>query len=233
MSNVSTKGLDITAIACAFAGLRNYLPDPLDVCDDSETETIRPSLIRARQFKLASSPLVSEVVLLYLISQTGSDANSMVRHTIAQRIDLTNRLIEVLMNDEKASVRGVLADNKNVDPKVLHRLALDENMYVREHVADNDRTTTETLQLLSDDANHAVRRSVARNPNTPTETLKALALDPQSGVRLGVASNFNSDKHTLRLLAMGDHEYVAERALLKLCWSSKNHGSRWREETHD
>ena len=105
------------------------------------------------------------------------------RYGVVCNKNLSEELINILIEDPDADIRSELADKEDL-PKsaienILYRLVDDPSHLVRYSVALNSYCPAELLHRLVDDTDDLVRASVAKNLNTATEDLLKLSGDPK------------------------------------------------------
>ena len=104
------------------------------------------------------------------------------RYGVVCNKNLSEELINILIEDPDADIRSELADKENLSEaaikNILYRLVDDPSHIVRFSVACNFHCPAELLHRLVDDTDNGVRVAVAKNPNTTTEDLLKLSMDP-------------------------------------------------------
>ena len=117
---------------------------------------------------------------------------------VAQNLNTSVEILEILANDYDADVRRMVAENSKTPAEVLNILVNDEDYLVRLEVANNPNTAVNSLKILAFDYDAEVRWGVAKNPNTPVEVLKVLVNDD---VRFWDANDLNIPIEILKIFA--------------------------------
>ncbi|KAB2390438.1 hypothetical protein [Actinomadura montaniterrae] len=181
------------------------------VCGDSD-----PRLIG-----LAYNQAAPLHILLRLLQAGPHD----VRHALATRTAMPERLVDEIVHHRDRSVRRALSWNLAVGPQVRSRLATDPDLGVRVNLVEHcnyrsqvstlePRTplTVEAYELLATDPERVVREEVALQRYTPAHVRDLLAADPDPAVRLCLIDAWSQLSTAARAALLSDADPQVRQA---------------------
>ncbi|MGB3637824.1 MAG: hypothetical protein WBA39_09660 [Rivularia sp. (in: cyanobacteria)] len=153
-----------------------------------------------------------------------------VRLHIAESVNTSEQVLEVLATDSYSRVRAHIAQNPRTPINIVEDLMGDVSDIVREAVAyhpftpltlhqqfqlqleatENPVTSVDILRQLSTSQWMRIRLGIAAHSNTPGDVLLQLASDKDVMVRKAVALNVNSSAEALEQLATENDAWIAK-----------------------
>ena len=153
-----------------------------------------------------------------------------VRLHIAESLNTSEQVLEILATDSYSRVRAMVAQNPRTPLNIVEDLMGDVSDIVRDAVAchpltplilhqqfqlqleatENPVTSEDILRQLSTSQWMRIRLGVAAHSNTPGDVLLRLARDEDVMVRKAVALNVNSSAETLEQLATENDAWIAK-----------------------
>ena len=153
-----------------------------------------------------------------------------VRLHIAESLNTSEEVLEILATDSYSRVRAMVAQNPRTPINIVEDLMGDVSDVVREALAyhpltpltlhqqfqlqleatENPVTSVDILRQLSTSQWMRIRLGVAAHSNTPVEVLLRLASDEDVMVRKAVALNVNSNAEVLEQLATDKDAWIAK-----------------------
>lgn len=153
-----------------------------------------------------------------------------VRLRIAESVNTSEQVLEILARDSYSRVRAMAAQNPRTPINIVEDLMGDISDIVREAVAyhpltpltlhqqfqlqleatENPVTSEEILRQLSTSQWMRIRLGIAAHSNTPGDVLLRLASDENVMVRKAVALNVNSSAEALEQLATENDAWIAK-----------------------
>jgi hypothetical protein len=153
-----------------------------------------------------------------------------VRLHIAESLNTSEQVLEILATDSYSRVRAYVAQNPRTPINIVEDLMGDVSDIVREAVAfhpltpltlhqqfqlqleatENPVTSEDILRQLSTSQWMRIRLGIAAHSNTPGDVLLRLASDEDVMVRKAVALNVNSSAEALEQLATENDAWIAK-----------------------
>lgn len=148
-----------------------------------------------------------------------NNPNYLERIKVAEHNDVTEDILELLINDEKLEVRKAAFRNKNCPTKLLDKqiqLTTKDHLFSHKlvEIVANHKNTSDSLVVSIFNTNSErdilIREQIARRKNLSQQTQSILAKDKENRVITALANNLSISEETIRVLRKA---YVSHKNL--------------------